>query len=85
MALHRPRAIRIPYRQNRAILFNSDLFHGTEAVCFRPDYLSHRINVTMLYGDRRLDEHHAEPESARDAPADLGAAWRSAALAHRRR
>ncbi|QBY56435.1 hypothetical protein [Cupriavidus oxalaticus] len=84
MTRHQPRAIRIPYRQNRAIIFNSDLFHGTEAVCFRPDYLSHRINVTMLYGDRRLDEHHAEPELAPEAPVSVCAAWRSAALARRR-
>lgn len=88
MAQHRPRAIRIPYRQNRAIIFNSDLFHGTEAVCFRPDYLSHRINVTMLYGDRRTDEHHAEPETVEALQTLDGAAastaWRSAALTHRR-
>lgn len=84
IARHGPRAIRIPYRQNRAIIFNSDLFHGTEAVCFRPDYLSHRINVTMLYGDRRRDEHHAEPEPAQRAPTELIAAWRSAALTRRR-
>ena len=84
IARHRPRAIRIPYRQNRAIIFNSDLFNGTEAVCFRPDYLSHRINVTMLYGDRRQDEHHAEPEPEQAAPPELVAAWRSAALARRR-
>ena len=31
-------AVRIPYRQNRAIIFNSDLFHGTDAVRFRPEY-----------------------------------------------
>ena len=88
IARHRPRAIRIPYRQNRAIIFNSDLFHGTEAVCFRPDYLSHRINVTMLYGDRRSDEHHAEPEpdldAVRHAAPEPVAAWRSAALTRRR-
>ncbi len=84
MARHQPRAIRIPYRQNRAIIFNSDLFHGTEAACFRPDYLSHRINVTMLYGDRRQDEHHAEPELTWDAPADIRA-WRSAAFGRQRR
>lgn len=80
LARERPRAIRIPYRQNRAIIFNSDLFHGTEAVCFRPDYLGHRINVTMLYGDRGSDAQHAEPRSATTPPAAHGA-WRSAALA----
>lgn len=100
LARHRPRALRIPYRQNRAVIFNSDLFHGTEAACFRPDYLGHRINVTLLYGDRRHDEHHAEPQPGQpwnaglDSPSGelAGAvpgtapctAWRSAALARRR-
>ncbi len=84
IAQHRPRAIRIPYRQNRAIIFNSDLFHATEAVCFRPDYLGCRINVTMLYGDRRFDEHHAEPEQPPEK-ALASAAWRSAAFSRQRR
>ena len=76
----RPRVIRVPYRQNRAVIFNSDLFHATEAVRFRPDYASHRINVTMLYGERNHDAHH--PPS--DVAADHGA-WRSAAFSRRRR
>jgi hypothetical protein len=83
IARHRPRIIRIPYRQNRAIIFNSDLFHATEAVYFRPNYIGSRINVTMLYGDRRLDEHHTEP-GVLEQPA-LCAAWRSGAFSHRRR
>lgn len=85
MARRRPRAVRIPYRQNRAVIFNSDLFHATEAVCFRPDYLSCRINVTMLYGDRVRDELHAEPELQLQMAArrPLGA-WRSRALTRRR-
>lgn len=84
MARHCPRAVRVPYRQNRVTIFNSDLFHGTEAVCFRPDHESHRINVTMLYGDRRQDEHHAEPQVARRVDAGRVPAWRSPALARRR-
>lgn len=54
----RARALRIGYRQNRAIIFNSDLFHGTDAVQFRPGYENHRINVTMLYGDRERETDH---------------------------
>ncbi len=46
-------AIRIPYRANRAVVFNSDLFHETDDVSFKDDYLSRRINVTLLYGYRR--------------------------------
>lgn len=52
------RPVTIPYRQNRAVIFNSDLFHGTDAVSFRPEFENHRINVTMLYGDREEDRHH---------------------------
>jgi hypothetical protein len=58
IAAYRPREIRVPYRRNRVILFDSDLFHVSEAIRFRSDYASHRINITMLYGDRYLDEHH---------------------------
>lgn len=46
------RAIRIPYRANRAIVFNSDLFHETDEITFKDDYLSRRINITLLYGHR---------------------------------
>jgi hypothetical protein len=72
IALHRPNQIRIPYRRNRLILFNSDLFHETEAVRFRPDYESHRINVTMLFGDRQQDSIHVAPQEI-----SPGSNWRS--------
>jgi hypothetical protein len=45
-------AVKIPYRANRAVLFNSDLFHETDEVSFKKDYLSRRINITLLYGYR---------------------------------
>jgi tetratricopeptide (TPR) repeat protein len=45
-------AITIPYRANRAVVFNSDLFHETDDVTFRDDYVSRRINITLLYGYR---------------------------------
>jgi hypothetical protein len=76
------RAIRIPYRENRAIIFNSDLFHGTEPVRFRPGYEDRRINVTMLYGDRVDDRHHPSPSSG---AVSEHAAWRSSALGRARR
>jgi tetratricopeptide (TPR) repeat protein len=46
------RAITIPYRANRAVIFDSDLFHKTDRIHFKDGYLNRRINVTMLYGDR---------------------------------
>jgi tetratricopeptide (TPR) repeat protein len=46
------RAVKIPYRANRAVVFNSDLFHETDDVTFKDEYLSRRINITLLYGYR---------------------------------
>jgi Flp pilus assembly protein TadD len=45
-------ATRIPYRCNRAVIFDSDLFHETDSMSFRDGYESRRINVTLLYGAR---------------------------------
>ncbi|MGH8495584.1 MAG: tetratricopeptide repeat protein [Gammaproteobacteria bacterium] len=44
--------VRVPHRQNRAVIFNSDLFHRTDEIRFREGYENRRINVTMLYGKR---------------------------------
>ena len=48
--------IRIPHRQNRAVIFNSDLFHRTDDIRFRDGFENRRINVTMLYGHRDREE-----------------------------
>jgi tetratricopeptide (TPR) repeat protein len=56
------RATRIPYRANRAVIFDSDLFHETDVIRFRPGYENRRINVTLLYG-RRAD---AAPPSSQE-------------------
>jgi tetratricopeptide (TPR) repeat protein len=45
-------AHRVSYRQNRAVIFNSDLIHRTDDIRFRPGYENRRINVTFLYGER---------------------------------
>mgnify|MGYP003117551125 CR=1 FL=1 len=44
--------IDVPYRRNRMIVFNSNLFHESGPVTFKPGYENHRINVTMLFGQR---------------------------------
>jgi tetratricopeptide (TPR) repeat protein len=44
--------IRIPHRQNRAVIFDSCLFHETDRLKFRPGLENRRINVTMLFGDQ---------------------------------
>jgi hypothetical protein len=52
MADHGAKPIRVPYRQNRAVIFDSDLFHETDTIRFKDGYLNRRINITMLYGRR---------------------------------
>ncbi|MFO0773420.1 MAG: tetratricopeptide repeat protein [Nitrospiraceae bacterium] len=44
--------VRVPYRCNRAVIFNSDLFHETDDVSFEDSYCTRRINITLLYGFR---------------------------------
>lgn len=45
--------VKVPYRANRALVFNSDLFHESDTCAFRDDYESRRTNITFLYGRRR--------------------------------
>jgi len=42
----------IPYKGNRAVVFNSNLFHETDKYEFKDGYENRRINVTMLFGIR---------------------------------
>ena len=44
--------VTIPYRANRAVIFDSDLFHQTDRICFREGYENRRINITLLCGER---------------------------------
>ncbi len=41
---------RIPHKCNRAVLFNSNLFHATDTFQFKSGYQNRRINVTYLFG-----------------------------------
>jgi hypothetical protein len=52
LARNEASSVTIPHRANRAVIFNSDLFHETDRIRFKPGYLNRRINVTMLYGRR---------------------------------
>jgi Tfp pilus assembly protein PilF len=46
------RSVTVPHRANRAVIFDSDLFHETDRIAFKEGYLNRRINITMLYGLR---------------------------------
>jgi len=46
------KSVTVPYRANRAVIFDSDLFHETDKIRFKDGYPNRRVNVTMLYGRR---------------------------------
>jgi hypothetical protein len=43
-------AIRVAHRANRAVFFQSSLFHKTDTCRFREGYLNKRINISFLFG-----------------------------------
>jgi tetratricopeptide (TPR) repeat protein len=47
---NRAECLIVPYRENRAVLFKSRLFHASDVPKFAPGYENHRINVTLLFG-----------------------------------
>ena len=47
--------VRVPYRCNRAVIFDSSLIHESGDVQFLSGYANRRINVTLLFGDRAED------------------------------
>ncbi|MEO0575575.1 MAG: tetratricopeptide repeat protein [Pseudomonadota bacterium] len=44
--------IRIPHKQNRIVIFNSNLFHRTDDIHFGDRFEDRRYNMTLLYGRR---------------------------------
>ena len=41
--------VKVPYRSNRAVIFNSKLYHVTDKMDFNNNYIDRRVNVTLLY------------------------------------
>jgi Tfp pilus assembly protein PilF len=52
------KSVKVPYRANRAVIFDSDLFHETDKIVFKEGYLNRRINVTLLYGWRNANREN---------------------------
>ncbi len=44
--------INVPYKYNRAVIFDSSLFHETQRLAFEDCYEGRRINSTILFGNR---------------------------------
>ena len=42
----------VPYKFNRAVLFNSSYFHETDKIDFKDEYVGRRINNTYLFGEK---------------------------------
>ena len=49
---HDAGCVTVPHRCNRAVLFNSALFHETDTIRFREGYGSRRVNMTYLFGQQ---------------------------------
>ncbi|HEX3701114.1 MAG TPA: hypothetical protein VHV27_10615, partial [Phenylobacterium sp.] len=45
------RSMIVPHRANRAVFFDSALFHRTDTCRFAEGYLMKRINVSLLFGE----------------------------------
>ena len=50
ISMERDIKARVPYRSNRAVIFDSSLFHQTDVTRFKPGYKNRRVNFTLLYG-----------------------------------
>ena len=46
----------VPYKFNRAVLFNSAYFHETDEIDFKDEYEGRRINNTYLFGSRLANQ-----------------------------
>ncbi len=42
--------VRVPYKMNRCVLFDSTYFHTTDEIHFKEGYENRRINCTLLFG-----------------------------------
>ncbi len=58
LARNGARSTTVPYRANRAVTFDSDLFHKADRIAFQNGYTNRRVNITLLYGRRRSHEGH---------------------------
>jgi tetratricopeptide (TPR) repeat protein len=67
-------SVHVEYRSNRAVIFISDQFHVSEPFEFKRGYENHRVNLTLLFGDRLATSQagvaQAPHAAARDTSAD---------------
>jgi hypothetical protein len=56
--------VTVLYRQNRAVIFDSALFHKSDQFRFQTGYENRRINLTFLYGNRPITGVTSESSSS---------------------
>lgn len=49
--------VTVPFRENRAVIFDSALFHTSDEFKFKKGYKNRRINLTLLYGDMQKQQN----------------------------
>jgi len=59
LSKHKWRNITIPYKANRIVIFNSNLFHRTDHFKFKAGFSDGRINLTFLFGS--MSKSHQKP------------------------
>ncbi|CAM9880961.1 unnamed protein product, partial [Sphacelaria rigidula] len=63
----------VEHRQNRALIFNSMLFHQSDPFRFKKGFTNRRINLTLLMGSRPAeDSRGAERERREITPDEAG-------------
>lgn len=50
LAAKQAKMVRVPYKMNRCVLFDSTYFHATDEIHFKDGYENRRINCTLLFG-----------------------------------
>ncbi len=56
LKVHDATPLRVPYRANRCVLFDSSLIHVTDELHFKPGFENRRVNITLLFGRVRATE-----------------------------
>mmetsp|Transcript_17085 Transcript_17085/g.25879 ORF Transcript_17085/g.25879 Transcript_17085/m.25879 type:complete len:427 (-) Transcript_17085:194-1474(-) len=59
------RNVTVPYRENRAVIFDSALFHHTDNYKFKQGYKNKRINLTLLYGNMQMGQKKSTDRNAK--------------------
>jgi tetratricopeptide (TPR) repeat protein len=50
--------VKIPYKMNRCVVFDSAYIHNTDNLSFKNGYQNRRVNCTLLYGKQLMSEDY---------------------------